>query len=96
MEAYISGVSTRKIDELVAALGCENGISKSEVSRICQGLDTQVQAFLKRPLKSTATSHLPRCHMPARPGSGPTAGDLQSCDRGGWYHDQRSARGAVH
>jgi putative transposase len=52
MEAYVSGVSTRKVDELVAALGCESGISKSEVSRICQGLDTQVQAFLNRPLEN--------------------------------------------
>ncbi len=48
---YVSGVSTRKVDELVAALGCESGISKSEVSRICQGLDMQVQAFLQRPLE---------------------------------------------
>ena len=52
MEAYVSGISTRKVDELVAALGCESGISKSEVSRICQGLDTQVQAFLNRPLEN--------------------------------------------
>ena len=51
MEAYVSGVSTRKVDQLVAALGCESGISKSEVSRICQGLDVQVQAFLNRPLE---------------------------------------------
>jgi transposase-like protein len=51
MEAYVSGVSTRKVDELVAALGCESGISKSEVSRICQGLDVQVQAFMNRPLE---------------------------------------------
>ena len=51
MEAYVSGVSTRKVDELVASLGCESGISKSEVSRICQGLDVQVQAFLNRPLE---------------------------------------------
>ena len=36
---------------IVTALGCESGISKSEVSRICQGLDTQVQAFLNRPLE---------------------------------------------
>jgi putative transposase len=50
MEAYVSGVSTRKADELVAALGCESGISKSEVSR-CQGLDVQVQAILGRPLE---------------------------------------------
>jgi putative transposase len=39
------------VDELVAALGCESGISKSEGCRICQGLDTPVQAFLSRPLE---------------------------------------------
>ncbi|NQW38892.1 MAG: transposase, partial [Cyanobacteria bacterium] len=46
MEAYISGVSTRKVDSLVAALGSQSGISKSQVSRICQDIDQQVQAFL--------------------------------------------------
>ena len=51
MEACVSGVSIRKVDELVAALGCESGISKSEVSRICQGIDTQAQAVLNRPLE---------------------------------------------
>ena len=46
MEAYIGGVSTRKVDALVAALGSQSGISKSQVSRICQEIDQQVQAFL--------------------------------------------------
>ena len=46
MEAYIGGVSTRKVDALVAALGVQSGISKSQVSRICQDIDEQVQAFL--------------------------------------------------
>ena len=50
MEAYIGGISTRKVDALVEALGGASGISKSEVSRICQGLDEQVKAFLGRPL----------------------------------------------
>ena len=45
MEAYTGGISTRKVDALVEALGEYNGISKSEVSRICQGLDEQVKAF---------------------------------------------------
>src|SRR5690625_6851600 len=36
MEAYVHGVSTRKVDDLVKALGAESGISKSEVSRICR------------------------------------------------------------
>jgi transposase-like protein len=48
-QAYIEGVSTRRVDDLVQALGCD-GISKSEVSRICQALDVQVQAFRERPL----------------------------------------------
>ena len=45
MEAYVTGVSTRSVDDLVAALGAESGISKSEVSRICAGLDEMVEAF---------------------------------------------------
>lgn len=48
-QAYIEGVSTRRVEDLVRALGCD-GISKSEVSRICQALDVQVQAFRERPL----------------------------------------------
>ena len=50
MEAYVAGVSTRSVDDLVAALGAESGISKSEVSRICAGLDEGVQAFRSRRL----------------------------------------------
>ena len=50
MEAYVHGVSTRKVDDLVAALGIEAGISKSEVSRICAELDTAVGAFRERRL----------------------------------------------
>jgi transposase-like protein len=48
-EAYVHGVSTRKVDDLVRALGVD-GISKSEVSRICGELDTAVTAFRMRPL----------------------------------------------
>jgi len=48
-EAYVAGVSTRKVDQLVESLGLR--ISKSEVSRICQGLDEQVDAFRNRPLE---------------------------------------------
>lgn len=49
MEAYVHGVSTRSVDDLVQALGGA-GISKSEVSRICQGLDEQVAVFKDRRL----------------------------------------------
>ncbi len=50
MEAYVAGVSTRSVDDLVAALGIDSGISKSEVSRICAGLDEVVTAFRGRRL----------------------------------------------
>jgi putative transposase len=50
MEAYVHGVSTRKVDDLVRALGADTGISKSEVSRICANLDEDVAAFRDRPL----------------------------------------------
>jgi transposase-like protein len=54
MEAYLHGVSTRKVDDLVRALGADSGISKSEVSRICADLDTEVQAFAGRSLAGQA------------------------------------------
>lgn len=50
MEAYLHGVSTRKVDDLVKALGADTGISKSEVSRICADLDVEVGAFRDRSL----------------------------------------------
>src|SRR5690625_5617415 len=50
MEAYVHGVSTRKVDDLVKALGAESGISKSEVSRICGDLDEDVAEFRERRL----------------------------------------------
>jgi putative transposase len=56
-EAYVSGVSTRRVDDLVRALGIE-GISKSEVSRICAALDAEVSAFRSRPLGETAFPYL--------------------------------------
>jgi putative transposase len=49
-EAYVQGISTRSVDELVKAMGLE-GISKSEVSRLCAELDEKVQAFLTRPIE---------------------------------------------
>lgn len=54
MEAYVHGVSTRNADDLVTALGVESGISKSQVSRICQGLDTEIARFRERTLTHTS------------------------------------------
>jgi transposase-like protein len=53
MEAYVHGVSTRKVDDLVKALGVASGISKSEVSRICSELDRDLKAFRDRRLDHT-------------------------------------------
>ena len=69
MEAYLHGVSTRKVDDLVRALGADSGISKREVSRICADLDGEVSAFRDRSLAGQA---FPMCSsMPpiARPES---------------------------
>jgi putative transposase len=49
-EAYVNGVSTRKVDRLVSQLGL-TGISRSTVSRLCSGLDEQVRLFRERPLE---------------------------------------------
>jgi transposase-like protein len=49
-EAYIQGVSTRSVDELVKAMGM-TGISKSQVSRLCEEIDGRVKAFLDRPIE---------------------------------------------
>ena len=49
-EAYIQGVSTRSVDELVQAMGMD-GISKSQVSRLCEEIDEKVKPFLGRPIE---------------------------------------------
>src|SRR3954466_14584838 len=54
MEAYLHGVSTRKVDDLVKALGADTGITKSEVSRICADLDEEVSGFRDRSLADQA------------------------------------------
>src|SRR6185437_7476039 len=49
-EAYVQGISTRSVDDLVRAMGME-GISKSQVSRLCGEIDERVQTFLSRPIE---------------------------------------------
>jgi putative transposase len=49
-EAYVQGVSTRSVDDLVRAMG-GSGVSKSQVSRLCEEIDERVKAFLDRPLE---------------------------------------------
>ena len=56
-QACVEGVSTRRVDDLIKALGCD-GISKSQVSRICQELDEVVESFLGRSLDDYAHPYL--------------------------------------
>ena len=49
-EAYVQGISTRSVDDLVQAMGM-SGISKSQVSRVCEEIDERVHAFLGRPIE---------------------------------------------
>jgi putative transposase len=51
-EAYVHGISTRSVDDLVKAMG-GTGISKSQVSRLCEEIDERVQAFLSRPIEGS-------------------------------------------
>lgn len=52
MTAYVDGLSTRKVDKLVKAMGGARGVSKSEVSRICKRIDGHVKAFRERDLSA--------------------------------------------
>jgi putative transposase len=58
MTAYITGTSTRKVDDLVRALGCETGVSKSTVSRICAEIDEQVAVLRERRLDHTTLPYV--------------------------------------
>jgi transposase-like protein len=49
-EAYVQGISTRSVDDLVKAMGA-SGVSKSQVSRLCEEIDDKVKAFLDRPIE---------------------------------------------
>jgi hypothetical protein len=72
MKAYVHGVSTRTVDDLVKAPGADSGISKSEVSRICGGLDAGNGRLdhphdLRPARPSTHPEAVPRGHHHARP-----------------------------
>ena len=69
-EAYVQGVSTRKVEALVQALGIA-GICKSEVSRLCASLDEQVEAFRTRRLDAALPLRLAGCALRARAGGRP-------------------------
>jgi putative transposase len=54
MTAYVTGTLTRKVDDLVKALGCDSGVSTSTVSRICADIDPEVAPVRQRPLGHVA------------------------------------------
>jgi hypothetical protein len=94
-EAYVQGISTRSVDDLVKAMGM-SGISKSQVSRLCEEIDGKVKSFLNRPLEGSAYTPtalpLDRRHL--------SQGPARRADRvGGRDHRhrrqyRRTARGA--
>ena len=91
VEAYVKGVSTRKVDDLVRALGID-GISRSEVSRICKALDDEVRAFLGTPDRGRVPLPLARRDVPQGPRGRP--GDLGGHRRRDRGHGNGRAHGA--
>lgn len=62
-EAYVHGISTRSVDDLVKAMGA-GGMSKSQVSRLCAEIDERVNAFLTRPLEARLALSVARRDLP--------------------------------
>lgn len=104
-EAYIQGISTRAVDELVQAMGM-SGISKSQVSRLCADIDERVKTFLDRPIEgdwhapsgSDRWRHdgasVARCHLREGPPEWPHRLGRRHHRRGGEH--RWPARGAGH
>ena len=96
-QAYVEGVSTRRVDDLVKSLGCD-GISKSQVSRICRDLDQVVENFLGRPLDGGPYPYvwLDALTQKVREGGRPPQADERQ--RGGGHRRDRcrSARDPGH
>src|SRR5919202_348188 len=69
-EAYVQGISTRRVDDLVKALGMQ-GISKSQVSRLCKDLDAEVERFPHSAVAGSVPIRDARCHVPEGPPAGP-------------------------
>ena len=99
-EAYVQGVSTRSVDELVKAMGME-GISKSQVSRLCGEIDERVQHLSAPPDRGRVAVSLAGCDLresPARPSHCLGRGDYRCRRQHRWpargtRHDHRQQRG---
>jgi putative transposase len=92
-EAYIQGVSTRSVDDVIKAMG-GTGVSKSQVSRLCEEIDARVKAFLDRPAGRRLALRLDRRHL--RQNASQPSDRLGRGDRGGGRQRRRTARGARH
>jgi putative transposase len=94
-EAWIGGVSTRRVDELVQAMGLA-GISKSQVSKLCKDIDDRVNAFLDRPIDGEwPYLWLDATYLKVRDGGripGSSPGTFGRRDNRGGGHDRRPAR----
>ncbi len=85
MEAYVHGVSTCSVGDLVKAFGSDTGMSKSEVSGICAGLDGQLEVFRTRPLdhigSPTCSSTRPTSNPASNTGPSPRPWSSRSASR---------------
>jgi putative transposase len=93
MEAYLHGTSTRKVDDLVKALGADTGISKSEVSRICADLDGEVAVFRDRSLAEQGFPY-PRLAVGGIQEHGQSPGGVPGRRCRHWRRRGRAPRGA--
>ena len=88
-QAYVEGVSTRRVDDLIKALGCD-GISSSQVSRICEQLDEVVESFLGRPLDGGP--FYPYVPMAGRPDpEGEQVGKVVASSTSAWWWWRRGS-----
>ena len=92
-EAYVQGISTRSVDDLVKAMGM-SGISKSQVSRLCAEIDGKVKAFLEPADRGRLALSVDRCHL--REGAPERPDRLGRGDRRGRRQQRWPARGARH
>jgi hypothetical protein len=98
-EAWVSGVSTRRVDDLVQAMGL-SGISKSTVSKLCKDIDDRVGAFLDRPLAGGRRIRRPvslaRRHLPQAARGRPHRLGRRDNRRGGKHRGQAGDRRPAH
>jgi putative transposase len=94
-EAWVSGVSTRRVDDLVQAMGL-SGISKSTVSKLCKDIDERVGAFLDPPPCRRLAVSLAGRHLPQAARGRPHRFGYRNNRRGGEHRGQARDRRSAH